>query len=85
MLLGYLQCADLVAMLDHYFQTKLSESQIDRDKDAINDPPKLKFTPAEVEQMACEHDEIDDMIAAIEGMKYPERGSAHVNQIVYNS
>jgi len=85
MLLAYLYCADLVAMLEHYFQTKLSESQVDRVNDAINDPPQLKFTPAEVEQMACEHDEIDDMIAAIEGKKHPEHGIARVNQIVYNS
>ncbi len=44
----------LVAMLEHYFQTKLNEIQVDRVRDAVNDPPQLKFTPAEVEQMAYE-------------------------------
>ena len=72
-------------MLEHYFQTKLNEIQVDRVRDAVNDPPQLKFTPAEVEQMACEHDDIDDMIFAIEAKKHPERGNAHVNHIVYNS
>ena len=85
MLLGYLQYPDLVSMLEHYFQTKLSERQVERVKDAINDPPQLKFTPAEVEQMACEHDDINDMIAAIEEKKHPVREISHVNQIVYNS
>lgn len=85
LLLGYLRCTDLVAMLEHYFQTKLNESQVNRIRDAVNDPPQLKFTPAEVEQMACEHDDIDDMIAAIYAKKYVERATTHVNQIVYNS
>jgi len=82
MLLGYLQCTDLVAMLEHYFQTKLSERLINRVKGAINDPPQLMLTPAEVEQTACEHDGVDEMIAAIETKKHPEGGIAQFNQII---
>jgi hypothetical protein len=56
-------------MLEHYFQVELSNEQRARLKNAI-DPrkgkPHLNLTPAQVEQLAAEHEEIDDMLTALE-------------------
>ena len=86
LLLSYLGDEDLVHMLEHYFQLEVSASQAERVKKAVNDPPSLKLTPAQVEQMASEHEDIEDMIDAIEKKKDLEKpGNIHLKQIVYNS
>eukprot|EP00980_Cylindrotheca_fusiformis_P020106 scaffold7176_cov134-Cylindrotheca_fusiformis.AAC.3 len=75
LLLGYMAAADIVCMLEHYFQTTLDISQVSRVTECVNGnssqpasspPSMLKLTPAQVEQMAVEHDEVDDMICALE-------------------
>jgi SpoVK/Ycf46/Vps4 family AAA+-type ATPase len=75
LLLGRMRAADVICMLEHYFQTQLDNRQVMRLEEAINGRessssgtgvPVLKLTPAQVEQMAAEHDELDCMIAAIE-------------------
>ncbi|KAL3936571.1 MAG: hypothetical protein SGBAC_008140 [Bacillariaceae sp.] len=76
LLLGHMRAADVICMLEHYFQTQLDISQVMRVEEAINGEssgteslvPILKLTPARVEQMAAEHDELDCMIAAMEKM-----------------
>ena len=71
--LGYMALEDLVRMVEHYFQTILNDAQVGRLKAALNgdttsgDSSKpLKLTPAHVEQMTSEFDELEDMIVAIE-------------------
>jgi len=71
MFLSYMEAADVVAMLEHYFQMTLTEAQRTRVENAINGTGKgarraLSLTPAQIEQMTAEHDEIDDMIDALE-------------------
>jgi len=75
LLLSHMRAADVICMLEHYFQTQLDNSQVIRVEEALNgevgtEPcvPVLKLTPAQVEQMAAEHDELDCMIAAMEKM-----------------
>jgi hypothetical protein len=76
LLLGYMAAADIICMLEHYFQTTLNSSQVARVEEVVNgnstkpasSTPILKLTPAQVEQMAAEHDELSDMIAAFEKM-----------------
>jgi chaperone BCS1 len=76
LLLGYMAAADIICMLEHYFQTTLNSSQVARVEEVVNgnstnpasSTPILKLTPAQVEQMAVEHDELSDMIAAFEKM-----------------
>merc|ERR1712038_782861 len=52
--LGHLRYQDLVSMMEHYFQVELEPYQVERLKDAVDQPPSLMLTPAQVEQMACE-------------------------------
>ncbi len=85
--LGYLGCNEMVQMIEHYFQTILDDSQATRIKVAVEEPPALKFTPAEVEQLACEYEEVEEMIIAIEEKKQLkiQQGSKSVNEIVHHS
>jgi len=69
LLLGHLRYEDLVGMVEHYFQMKLNETQQLRLKLAVDTAPALKLTPAQVEQMACEFDEVDDMIKKLESKR----------------
>jgi SpoVK/Ycf46/Vps4 family AAA+-type ATPase len=70
LMLGYMAAADIVGMLEHYFQTTLTSSQIAQ-VETIVDASRLNLTPAQVEQLAVEHDELDDMIGAMEKMGRP--------------
>ena len=72
-LLGYMAVPDVASMLEHYFQTSLTESQFRRlEKIIVGDirvgKSKLDLTPAQVEQLAAEHDELDEMIDAMDAM-----------------
>jgi len=84
--LGYMQPVDICAMLEHYFQLELNGSQRWRIENAILgrmdvvdtltgghgiSSPSVNLTPAQVEQMSCEHDCIEDMIRALEGKGRP--------------
>jgi len=71
LLLGYMKGDDVCNMLEHYFQLSLNEFQKTRVRKAIKgntdiNQPALNLTPAQVEQFTAEHDEIDDMINALE-------------------
>ncbi len=71
-------------MMEHFFQVKLDENQTERIQRAVAEPPILKFTPAEVEQLACEFEEVNDMIDAIEGKKKVQQVSKNVNTVVHH-
>jgi len=73
-LLSYMTAEDMISLVEHYYQTSLDteqvarlEATIDGDKeDTSKSSSTLSLTPAQVEQMASEFDEVEDMILAIE-------------------
>eukprot|EP00747_Dinoflagellata_sp_TGD_P035397 gnl/TRDRNA2_/TRDRNA2_137837_c0_seq2.p1 gnl/TRDRNA2_/TRDRNA2_137837_c0~~gnl/TRDRNA2_/TRDRNA2_137837_c0_seq2.p1 ORF type:complete len:420 (+),score=110.21 gnl/TRDRNA2_/TRDRNA2_137837_c0_seq2:73-1332(+) len=70
-LLGYMASNNVVSMINHYFQCELNEAQRHRCDVAIrgNDQlglPALEMTPAQIEQLASEHDEVENLIIALE-------------------
>jgi chaperone BCS1 len=71
-MLGYMASTDIVCMLEHYFQTTLSSTHVTRVETAVNGngnaKSQLNLTPAQVEQLAAEHDDLDDMIGTLEQM-----------------
>jgi len=69
LMLGYMVYEDVVSMVEHYFQTSLDTEQVKRIKQAINGctgRKPLTLSPAQVEQMASEFEEAEDIIVAIE-------------------
>jgi SpoVK/Ycf46/Vps4 family AAA+-type ATPase len=74
LLLGYMRWQNVVEMIKHYFQLGtegLDESLVRRVREAIlgNDAkglPALNLTPAQVEQLSAEHDDVASMVAALE-------------------
>jgi len=71
LMLGYMVEEDVVLMVEHYFQTKLDKGQVKRVTKAINGstgrfPRPLRLSPAEIEQMSCEFEEVEELIDAIE-------------------
>lgn len=68
--LGYLRVNDMAQMIKHYFQEELKSEHRIRLANAVNGtsfaPVSLKLTPAQVEQMACENENIEEMICSIE-------------------
>jgi len=63
-LLGYMAPDDVISMLEHYFQVKLSQHQKNRINRAMRAP--IQLTPAEIEQLTAENDEIEDMLSVLE-------------------
>eukprot|EP00546_Thalassionema_frauenfeldii_P008186 CAMPEP_0178912140 /NCGR_PEP_ID=MMETSP0786-20121207/10092_1 /TAXON_ID=186022 /ORGANISM="Thalassionema frauenfeldii, Strain CCMP 1798" /LENGTH=718 /DNA_ID=CAMNT_0020584679 /DNA_START=1857 /DNA_END=4013 /DNA_ORIENTATION=+ len=71
LMLGFMAAPDVMAMLEHYFQTTLSKGQRQRVVEAVQGEPRKgipqqNLTPAQVEQFTAEYDDVDDMIAHIE-------------------
>jgi chaperone BCS1 len=66
LMLGHMEPGDVATMLEHYFQTELTGKQLHRVLAAIGNPSGVKLTPAQVEQMAAEHDDLEDMLHALE-------------------
>jgi len=90
--LGYISASDLVNMIEHYFQTSLNEDQIRRLETAIGSgtdetaKAALKLTPAQVEQMASEFEDVEDMIEAVECKSlHVPRKSENKPRIVYGA
>jgi ATPase family associated with various cellular activities (AAA) len=63
-LLGYMCAIDVIGMLEHYFQQSLTSEQKTRMEDLISGG--FNLTPAQVEQMTAEYEEVEDMIRALE-------------------
>lgn len=64
-MLGFMRYSDVVSMLEHYFQHPLNENQLERVQSIVE---VLQLTPAQIEQMTAENDELDDMLDVLEGM-----------------
>ena len=83
LLLGYMKWENIVEMIEHYFQLgrKPEGKGLDFDlakrvREAVlgNDAkglPALSLTPAQIEQLSAEHDDVEDMIAALEAKALP--------------
>ena len=68
-MLGYMCSTDVISMLEHYFQTKLSPEQKRRVEHALTRNGTSRhhhLTPAQIEQLTAESDEVDDMIQVLE-------------------
>eukprot|EP00957_Ditylum_brightwellii_P148727 11323254-Ditylum_brightwellii.AAC.1 len=81
-------------MVEHYFQCALNKEQIARLTMAIDgdfgmpsSKPHLKLTPAQVEQLAAEFDDIEDMITAVENKSslIPKKPVDSATCIVYDA
>jgi hypothetical protein len=73
-MLGYMNPPEIVQMLEHYFQTSLTADQREQITLAIlagEGKPRLDLTPAQVEQLTAEHEEVDEMIHALERKGQP--------------
>jgi mitochondrial chaperone BCS1 len=76
LLLGYMSPLDVIEMLEHYFQMTLDDDQARRVNAAINGKasagrPRLNLTPAQVEQLTAEFDDIEDMLRNLEEKGLP--------------
>ncbi|GAX15054.1 mitochondrial chaperone BCS1 [Fistulifera solaris] len=63
LLLGFMESVDVIAMVEHYFQLTLTDIQAERVKASVEG---MKMTPAQIEQLTAEYDEVDDMISSLE-------------------
>ncbi|CAM9104163.1 unnamed protein product, partial [Ectocarpus fasciculatus] len=75
--LGYMQATAAFQMVEHYFQETLSDTQKKRIEEALAIPLKTTpsafqmygnkgFTPAELEQLCAEYDDIDEFLTNLE-------------------
>jgi len=65
--LGYLQAPEAKEMVEHYFQEPLTEERWKRLESIMASPPGVAdMTPAEVEQLCAEYDEVDEFLDALE-------------------
>lgn len=75
--LGYIQADEAFEMVEHYFQEALTDQQKERIANALAIPLKTTpsayqmygdkgFTPAELEQLCAEYDDIDDFLTNLE-------------------
>ncbi|CAB9496368.1 Mitochondrial chaperone BCS1 [Seminavis robusta] len=67
-LMSFMATDDIMKMLEHYFQEELTNKQRLRIGDLA-----LNLTPAEVEQLAAEHDELEHIVCALEEKGSPRR------------
>jgi chaperone BCS1 len=73
--LGYMAGLDVIEMLEHYFQSTLDAEQRVR-VDKVITGGRLKVTPAQVEQLTAEHEDVEDMILALEEKGRPPVSSS---------
>lgn len=65
--LGYLQAPEAKEMVEHYFKVPLTDEQWRRLETAMGSPPGVAdMTPAEVEQLCAEYDDVDEFLSALE-------------------
>ena len=69
-MLGYMCAVDVVSMLEHYFQAILLPEQRCRVEQAVSNG-RLNLTPAQVEQMTAESDDVEAMIQVLEQRLQP--------------
>jgi hypothetical protein len=76
---GFMASTDAVCMLEHYFQITLNDKEVARvaatiDGDTREPKHRLKMTPAQIEQLAAKHDELEGIIDAFEKMGPKPKG-----------
>lgn len=74
--LGYMHSEDVSEMIEHYFQETLDKTHKERVRLAVEGDPALglltlNLTPAQVEQISAEHDDVEEMIDALEKKGWP--------------
>jgi hypothetical protein len=62
-MLGYMNWADMVEMVELYFQTILDDEHADRLRRIAS---ALSLTPAELEQLAAENEDVEDLLVQLE-------------------
>jgi chaperone BCS1 len=72
--LGYMAALDVIEMLEHYFQVTLDAEQRVRVEKVITG--RLNVTPAQVEQLTSEYEDVEDMILALEEKGRPPVSSS---------
>ena len=82
-MLGYMKAPHVVQMLEHYFQKRLNLEQIGEIEkiiagDARENVASLNMTPAQVEQLSAEYDDLDDMIDALKKRGKPASAKSRV-------
>lgn len=66
-MLGHMASEDVKQMLEHCFQAQLSDDLAEK-VDGIfegRNKSSVRMTPAQVEQLAAEHDSLEDMVGAM--------------------
>jgi hypothetical protein len=63
--LGYLEAAEAMAMLEHYYQTQLSVGQRMRTEHMFRQEA-CQVTPAQLEQQTATHESVDRLLTALE-------------------
>jgi len=63
--LGYMTSSDCMVMLEHYYQTGLTDEQKQRVEEAIT-KNGAQVTPAEIEQFVMKEDSVDAFIVSLE-------------------
>jgi uncharacterized membrane protein len=69
LMLGFMAAEDVIGMLKHYFQEDLSDIHRQRVELTVNGSEsrrRLNVTPAQVEQLCAEYDDIEGMIQKLE-------------------
>eukprot|EP00173_Palmaria_palmata_P005495 Plantae.Rhodophyta-Palmaria_palmata.ctg9894.p1 GENE.Plantae.Rhodophyta-Palmaria_palmata.ctg9894~~Plantae.Rhodophyta-Palmaria_palmata.ctg9894.p1 ORF type:complete len:184 (+),score=42.06 Plantae.Rhodophyta-Palmaria_palmata.ctg9894:48-554(+) len=62
-MLGYMRAVDVIHMIEHYFQQTLDDLQRSQIEEVSM---HLNLTPAQVEQMTAESEEVDEMIYVLQ-------------------
>ncbi|ETP51754.1 hypothetical protein F442_03149 [Phytophthora nicotianae P10297] len=65
LLLSYMGCTHIQQMVEYYCVAKLDESQVRRLSEAF-DMSSQAFTPAEIEELCAEHDDVDAVLGCFE-------------------
>eukprot|EP00746_Dinoflagellata_sp_MGD_P006538 gnl/MRDRNA2_/MRDRNA2_112815_c0_seq1.p1 gnl/MRDRNA2_/MRDRNA2_112815_c0~~gnl/MRDRNA2_/MRDRNA2_112815_c0_seq1.p1 ORF type:complete len:628 (-),score=152.38 gnl/MRDRNA2_/MRDRNA2_112815_c0_seq1:483-2366(-) len=75
-LLTYITGMQAAHMVAHYFQTELSKEEVARvsyliEGDDAHNLPALQMTPARLEQLCAEHDELEPLFVALRDISVP--------------
>ena len=79
--LGFMVVADVVAMIEHYYQTQVSDEDKERMLLLVNGDEEreaLELIPAQVEQLAMEKDSVDDMMDWLECKSHEKRQACSI-------
>mmetsp|Transcript_26143 Transcript_26143/g.48201 ORF Transcript_26143/g.48201 Transcript_26143/m.48201 type:complete len:778 (-) Transcript_26143:77-2410(-) len=77
LLLGYMSSVHATSMVEYYFQAELSAKQRNRLQASIvgsdeKGIPAINLTPAQIEQLCAEYDEVENLIINLENKAHPK-------------